>query len=899
MSLSSGARLGPYEVLSPLGAGGMGEVYRARDTRLGRTVAIKILPEAVAGHPERVSRFEREARSASALTDPHVVSVFDVGHEGDAFYFVTEIVEGGSLREQLARSALPLRRALDLAGQIASGLAAAHEQGIVHRDLKPENVLLTKSGDAKISDFGLAKLTDQSSEPDSHLPTSDGLKTSEGIVLGTVSYMSPEQARGAALDFRSDQFAFGSVFYEMLSGRPAFHRPSAAETLSAIMRDEPPPLRFVEPGIPANVAWIVERCLAKEPGGRYASTRDLALELQLAADRLSDPESRLVSPSPAPRRRPAALPWILAAAGLAAAAAMGAAWLLSRRHADSPRPIVRFSVPPPSTAKFYSRFDSVGFALSPDGSRLAFLGDESAYARDVMPGGRPTMKIWLRTVSDLESRPMPGTEGASSIFWSPDGRSIAFTLDTRLKRIDLDAGASAPICEVPAGKQIAGTWGAGAILFGSTFDGTIFRVSADGSRQPEPVVRPDRAKGETRAIWPHFLPDGKSFLYVMVHKDGTARLILGSLDGAPPRDVGPIASRVEYADPGLLVFAHEGGLYAQRFDAKAARLAGPPVSLAPFVYYFYTSRWAGFTTSRTGTLAYQPSDNLTRLAWFDRSGRVLGEVGTEGAGETISLSVSPDGRSALFDRTRRDLGTYDVWMLDLARDIETRLTSDPNTEFDPVWLPDGKRFIYSAVRESLPQLVRRDLAGGSEETLLPPGTFQEAMDVTPDGKSLLFAQTGQFGFGLWMMPLSGGPGAAPSPLLVGKSQQEIGRVSPDGRWLAYLSTESGRQEAYVQSFGENPEKARVSAAGATLLRWSRDGGEIFYTTPDRKIFAAAVRTSPTLQVAEPTPLFSLPGEGWRAFDVTADGRFLAAVQRVTYGTSPLAMVVNWTEGFKN
>jgi Tol biopolymer transport system component len=666
------------------------------------------------------------------------------------------------------------------------------------------------------------------------------------------------------------------------------------------MRDEPPPLRSVEPGIPANIAWIVERCVAKEPGGRYASTRDLALEIQLAADRLSDPESRLVSSSPsvASGRRPADLSWILAAAGLAAAAAMGTAWLLSGRHGDSPRPIVRFFVPPPSTAQFYSRVDSVGFALSPDGSRLAFLADESAYARDVMPGGRPTMKIWLRTVSDLEARPIPGTEGASSIFWSPDGRSIGFTLDTRLKRIDLDGGTSTPICEVPVGKQIAGTWGAGTILLGSTFEGTIFRVGADGSRPPERIIRPDNAKGEVRAVWPHFLPDGKSFLYVMVHKDGTARLILGSLDGGPPRDVGPIASRVEYADPGVVVFAREGALYAQRFDLKNAKLSGPLLSLAPFVYYFYTNKWAGFTTSRTGTLAYEPSDNLTRLTWFDRSGRVLEEVGTDGTGETISLSVSPDGRSVLFDRTRRDLGTYDVWMLDIARGIETRLTSDPNTEFDPVWLPDGKRFIYSAARESLPQLIRRDLAGGSEEALLPPGTFQEALDVTLDGKSLLFAQTGQAGFGLWMLPLSGGPGAAPSPLVVGKSQQEVGRVSPDGRWLAYLSTESGQQEAYVQSLGENPEKARVSASGATLLRWSRDGREIFYTTPDRRLFAAAVRTAPSLQVGEPAPLFALAGGGWRAFDVTADGRFLAAVQKVTYGTSPLAVVVNWTEGLK-
>ena len=894
MSLSKGTRIGPYEVVAPLGAGGMGEVYRARDTRLARTVAIKVLPEAFAGHPERISRLEREARSASALSHANVVSVFDVGHAGESFYLVTELVEGGSLRELLARGGLPLRRALDLGGQIAAGLAAAHEQGIVHRDLKPENVLITRSGDAKIADFGLAKLTETRAESDSTLPTSDGLKTSEGIVLGTAAYMSPEQARGAEVDFRSDQFAFGSLFYEMLCGKPAFLRGSPVETLSAIMRDEPEPLRSIEPGIPVNVAWIAERCLAKEPAARYASTRDLAIELSLAADRLSDPASRVaVAAAAAPARRLVVLPWIVAAAALLGFGILGAA-LWGRRQTALPPAILRFSIPPPDGATFFSRFDSIGFALSPDGSRLAFLADEGTRAREIVSGGTATVKIWIRALSELEAKPLPGTEGASSLFWSPDGRSIGFFAEGRLKRIDLAAGAAAPICEVPPGKQIAGTWGAADILFSSILEGTIYRVPADGSRPPEAIVRPDPAKGEGRAGWPYFLPDGRSFLFVQVRKNSGGHLTLASLEDGRRREIGPLSSRVEYADPGFLVFAREGALFAQRFDLRAARLTGPLLSLAPSVYYFYTSKWGGFTTSRTGTLAYEPQGNLTRLTWFDRAGRASGEIGTEGAGETIGVAISPDGRSALFDRTRRDLGTYDVWMIDLARGVETRLTSDPNTEFDPVWFPDGKRAVYSVVRDSLPQLVRRELAGGPEEPLLPPGTFQEAMDVTPDGQRLLLSQSGPGSWGLWMLPLASRE--PPSPVVVSKYQQEFGHLSPDGRLVAYISNESGRAEAYVQSVEGSQEKARLSTAGATLLRWSRDGSEVFYTSPDRRLFAVSVRTSPALQAGEPSMLFALPAQGWRAFDVAPDGRFLAAVQHVSYGSAPMAVVVNWTEG---
>jgi serine/threonine protein kinase/Tol biopolymer transport system component len=889
MMLDTGARLGPYEILSPIGAGGMGEVYRARDTRLGRAVALKLLPKELARDAVREARFEREARSASALSHANVVAVYDVGREGESLYLVTELVEGGNLRDLLDRGPVPVKRALELAAQIAAGLAAAHEQGIVHRDLKPENILLTKAGEAKIADFGLAKLAGPDTDADSRLPTSDGLKTSEGMIMGTVAYMSPEQASGRSVDFRSDQFSFGSVLYELLTERSPFRRASAPETLAAILRDEPEPLERVNPSVPAHVSWILERCLAREPEQRYASTRDLARELALVREHLSDlSEQPVLSAETSGRRdRRSRLPRAVAIIAIVAAAGMAALWWIGRQSHE-PRSVVRFSVPPPAAGDFFSAFDTVSLALSPDGSRLAFIAGPPEATRGIVTGGPESREIWIRSLSALEPQPVAGTEGATSLFWSPDGKSIGFFTKRQLKRIGIGGGSAIPLCGLPGGTEMAGTWGDGQIVFASTFQGVIYRISADGGTAV-PIVRPEA--GETRAMWPWFLPDGKSFLYVAGRRDGDGELKIAPAGGAI-RDLGRFSSRVEYADPGFLVFAKEGALYAQRFDVTSARLSGPMIPLAPKVHEFYTSKWAAFATSRGGTLAYSPAANNSRLTWFDRSGRKLGEIGAADAGDTISLEISADGRQALFDRTRLDLGTYDVWRVDLERGIETRVTSDPNTEVDPIWLPGGRQIIYSAVHEYLPQLVRRNLAGGPETPLLPPGTFQEARSVTPDGKQLLFTQTGQGGtFGLWSLPLAGG---APTPIIVSGADQAIARLSPDGKWIAFISNDSGNWEAYVAPFQPNPEKVRLSNAGALSLAWSRDGRNVFFTSPDHRLFAVDVRTAPSLQVGDPRPLFSLPGEGWTDFDVAPDGRFLAAVRHMSDIASPLSVVVNWT-----
>ena len=879
-SLSKGTRLGPYEIQSPLGAGGMGEVYRARDERLGREVAIKVLSAELSLDPSRVKRFEKEARSASALNHPNIVTVYDVGTTAGFSYIAMEQVDGQTLRKLLDGGAISFRKLLSIAAQIADGLARAHEVGIVHRDLKPENVMVTKDGLVKILDFGLAKLAlkGSGSHEGSKLPTMTG--TTPGLILGTIGYMSPEQTLGATLDFRSDQFSFGSILYEMATGSPAFQGKTPIDALGAILNDEPQPIAAVNPRAPIPLRWIIERCLAKDPRQRYSSTDDLARDLATLRDHLSEATSGGAMATSGSRRR-----WLPGISLLVAALVIAAISLLRSRPPPVELRPIRFSIAPPPNVRFGPSHRSLAF--SPDGSQLAFIA---------AVGGEP-QKIWLRPFSSAEARAVPGTEKVSSLFWSPDGRSIGFFAVGKLWRADLSGRIPVPICDVwnvQESLAYAGTWGAGGqILFSPRRGDAIYRVPASGGK-PVVIVTPERSRGETTVAWPWFLPDGRSFLYVLRQQSGAGSLMLSKPDG-PPRPILPVLSRVEYVDPGYLVFVREGTLTAQGFDVGSGRLIGEAQSIADSVAYKLSDGWANFGTSRGGAIAFgtRPASGH-RLVLFDRSGHseALGDV----AGYT-RVSLDPDGRRALFAKQQPATATHSLWIMDLERKVETRITSDPTDEYSALWLPDGKSIVYTAQRGGMVQLCKRDLATGRVLPLLPLGWFQEADAVMPGGLQLAFTNDTNLGNAETRLVSLSGDQKSSAFFQTTTAFNEAGvRFSPDGRFILFAYTSSGSDEVYVAPMASPGERIRISSGGVIgNALWCRNG-EIFYLSPQRQLISVPVRTEPSLSPGKPVVLFTFKaGTAWQEFDVSPDGRrFLAVVSEGITEEPPLNVILNWT-----
>ena len=878
MTLAAGSRLGPYEILAPIGAGGMGEVYKARDTRLERTVAIKVLPNHLSKDEDLRHRFEREAKTISQLSHPHICALYDVGNQDGVEFLVMELLEGEVLAERLVKGPLALDQTLKFGAQIASALEAAHRKEIVHRDLKPSNVMLTKSG-LKLLDFGLAKTLAPAPTLESFTtaPTAAKDMTRPGMILGTVPYMAPEQLQGHESDSRADIFALGAVLYEMATGKKAFEGASPVSIMSAILTSQPPAISSMQPASPASLDRLVRTCLAKDPDDRWQTARDVELQLTTMAE--GAPALPAVS-SATRGPRPRWLPWLVAGVALAIATA---AMLRKGPPPAPPQRTIHFSVPAPANGAFSHRVEASFLAVSPDGSRLAYVASE--------PQGGP--RIFLRPLSAPAARPIPGTEGANSLFFSPDGRSLAFFAEGKLKRVELSGGAAVSICDVAlVGPFWSGTWGRGGdILFAGVTRGRgIFRVSATGGA-PAEVIRVDPSRGEARVGWPWFLPDGERFLYLLRHLDGHGNLMLAE-PGKKPRLVMTMQSAVQYVDPGYLVFAREGTLLAQRFDSKSGRVTGEPFSIAERVRYFLSTGAASFAASQTGTLAYQSQEDVSRLTWLDRTGRELGSVGPPG--NYLSVSVAPDGRRALSDRTRPGIGTYGVWSLDLERGTETPVTSEPDTEVNPILLPGGRSVVYSVDRGSSPRLFRRDLATGKEEKLIPGEGIQIAQDVSPDGRSLLFMEASEHGrFDAWVLPLTGG--GKPAAFLQAPFNKRDARFSPDGRYLAMITTESGQPEVYVTAYPGPGERVRVSTGGAHGLRWSRDGRELLYVSGDRHMTSVPVKTFPSLELGAPTALFTLSGADWINFDVSPDGkRFLAIVPKIIADELPLEVVVNWT-----
>jgi len=818
MTTAPGTKLGRYEIRSQLGAGGMGEVYLARDPKINRDVAIKVLPAAFSADSERLRRFEQEAQAAGALNHPNILSIYDVDTHDGSPYVVSELLEGETLREQLKGTALSVRKAIDYALQIASGLAAAHEKGIVHRDLKPENLFVTKDGRVKILDFGLAKLVEprNGSEVRTDLPTRK-LNTDPGTAVGTVGYMSPEQVRGQRVDHRSDIFSLGVVLYEMLSGKRAFRGDSAIETLNAILKEDPPELSESNSQINPALEKVVMHCLEKSPEQRFQSARDVAFALEALSGLSSSRTMTAALPLTAGRtKNRERLAWILVGVcllGLLASLPFTVSYL-SRAPVDER--VFKLSVLPPEKANMTGIVPAM--ALSPDGRRLAFFASSEGQSL-----------LWVRSLDSLSIQALAGTEGAvgaSPPFWSPDSRFLGFFAGGKLKKIDASGGPPQTVCKAAAESR-GGTWNRyGVIVFSLDPFGPLYRVSAAGG-EPIPVTALDQSRLETSHRWPYFLPDGRHFLYfVRSSQAESGGIFVGSLDGKETKRLLATTLNAAYAPPGFLLFLRNETLMAQPFDSKELQLTGEPFPVAERVAFNPGLGRGAFSVSENGMLAYRSgSGQINQPLWFDRGGKQIGSLGA--AGLYLTLWLSPDETRAAVDRSDPQTGTNDIWLFDLLRGIPSRFTTDPANDSNPLWSPDGSRIVFTSNREGVRSLYQKIASGaGNEEVLLKSSEEKVPDDWSLDGLFIVYQTlNSKTKWDLWVLPMSGE--RQPFPFLQTDFNEQEAQFSPDGKWMAYTSDESGAPEVYVQTFPASGGRWRVSTGGGSQPKWRRDGRELF------------------------------------------------------------------------
>ena len=851
----------------------MGEVYRARDEKLNRDVAIKVLPAAFSEHKDRLSRFEQEAQAAGALNHPNILAIYDIDVQDDAPFVVSELLAGETLRDRLRRGPLSARLAVDMALQVARGLAAAHDKGIVHRDLKPENIFLTNDDRVKILDFGLAKLVApvDGAQPQTDVPTRRR-HTDPGTILGTVGYMSPEQARGEHVDHRSDIFALGAVLYEMLSGERAFVRPSAVETLNAIIKEEPPEFISVSSISPAMQS-IVRHCLEKKRERRFQSANDVAFALETLLGSSQPSVTFAEAPATRPKFTHEHLAWAIA--GVLALITTVALVSYFRRPAVNSH-ATRFLVFPPENSSFVASDIPFPVAISPDGTKLAVV---------VVSGGQ--RQLWLRSLDSLTAQPLANTESAQNPFWSPDGRFIAFFAGGKLKRIGIDGGVTAVICDVPPNAN-SGTWNSeDTILFttGSNDKG-ILKVSATGG-EPTVVIRPNEAEQELYCFWPSFLPDGRHFLYVSAKgKRSDTTLRVGSLDSNEKKELMKINSRALYSPPGYLVYVREGVLMARPFDAQSLSFTGDEVSIADHIGNFASTGNAYFAVSANGeVVSYLSGQRNSRLTWLDRTGKQLSTVGEP---STYWLHrLSPDGKKLAVDIVDPKDSTDDIWINDFERGTFTRFTFDPGLENGSLWFPDGRGIVYARDRDGAPHLFQKMLSDpGEGEMLLPPARTgpQYPLDFTPDGQFMIYQEPrANNGLDLLILPMTGD--RKPVPFATTQFNENEARISPDGKWIAFASDQTGRREIYVQRFSGSGERIQVSNGGGSLPRWNRNGKELLFVS-QQKIMSVSVKAGETFELGTPVELFSFDGAD---YDVAPDGqRFLI---RTTAGVPPLPLTV--------
>jgi serine/threonine protein kinase len=865
----------------------MGEVYRARDTRLGRDVAVKVLLASTSTDAQRVQRFEQEARAAASLNHPNILALFDIGHAEGGPYLVTELLDGETLREMLDRGALPTRKAVEYAVQIARGLAAAHDKGIVHRDLKPENVFVTSDGRVKILDFGLAKLVEpQPAFVGTTLPTTPP-PTTPGVVLGTVGYMAPEQVRGQQADHRADLFAFGAVLCEMLTGKRAFARETPAETMAAILKEEPAELSSNGVAMPISLQRIVSRCLEKSPSARFQSAGDLAFALETSPTSGTMPVATLGSPSPRRTR----FAWVGAVASLIVLAT--AAWLYTR-PATTDRRTIAFTIGPPDGWRndLTTGGADIPIAVSPNGEWIA--------GRAIDNAGRSS--LWIRRLDATDVRLLAGTEGSTTFFWSPDSRSIGFVSSGKLQRIDVSGGPVTTLAAVTS--ALGGAWSSSGVIALGSLSGMQL-VSATGGT-PRTVI--PLASDEAFHSLPRFIDGGRRFIFVAgvgseIRGGGQRRLRIASVGRSDSRvmfDIGEYVSPVAVAE-GQFVFLRGNTLMAQPFDDASGSLVGEPVPILDRVHLIASRPYGAISLSEsTGVLAYVPDIETAnhQLTWVDRSGRQTATLGERG--DYSNLEISPDGKYvslAILDPTKR---TRDVWLIDLARGVRTRFTFDPGEERTAIWSPTGDRVIFNAQRKTVERelYVKASNGSGTETPLLADGLSKDPMSWSPDGRVLLYRVSTKGRSDIWVQPL--GTDAKPYAFLEGPHDENFGRFSPDGRWVAYMSDESGQPEVYVMPFSGAGGKWQVSAAGGSYPRWRGDGRELFFLSADGKMMSVSVdATTSAFKLDAPRTLFQAGAAlqvGYQ-YAVTRDGeRFL--INTAASSSYPVTVITDWTSLLK-
>jgi serine/threonine protein kinase len=870
MPLTAGTLIGPYEIVSPLGAGGMGEVYRARNSKLGREVALKVLPAALANDAAYLARFQREAQALAALNHPNIAAIY--GLEDRAI--IMELVEGQTLDQRISAGPIPVAEALRIARQIADALEAAHEKGIVHRDLKPANVKMTPEGVVKVLDFGLATAAQrqQGSDP-ANSPTLTMAMTQEGLIMGTAGYMSPEQASGRLVDKRADIFSFGVLLWEMLSGRKLFEGETVSHTLAHVLTAQPDWTALPE-STPPGVRRLLQRCLEKD---RKKRLRDIGDAWAI----LEEPEAAAAPVIQQPPARRSVLPSIIAAVLGILTATLG---YVAYHHVTEQPQVARLSLLPPDKATFVQRSHPT---LSPDGRKLTFIAKSGANSQ-----------LWVRDLDSLVARPLPGTDDSNDPFWSPDSRFIGFFAVGKLKKIEVAGGPAQTVCDAPQGR--GGSWNRdGVIIFTPASTMPLFRVPAAGGKATQ-VTQIDASLHESSHRFPWFLPDGRHFLFLARGSRGGGEAVYaGDLESKERKKILMADSNAIYVPPGLVLFIREGTLMALPFDASPLQDTGDPFPVAEQVDWDANNNKGSFSLSQTGVLAYFPgagSQNV-KLTWFDRAGKALDSIGVRGS--LITPALSPDGNTVAVDILDRSLNNRDIWLLGLARGTATRFTFDPGSDLSPVWSPDGSQVAFGGMRNGQWTIFRKAANGsGSEEVLITSAAAMSPTDWSRDGRFIVYNHRNEKGTSeIGVLPLSGE--RKPFSYLAADLALFGGKLSPDGRWMAYFSAESGRFEVYVQSFPNKSGKFQISAGGGTRAQWSRDGKEIFFVALSGTLMTVDVKAGEKFEAGTPKALFETRLVGTQNYAVSPDARrFLFPTLLEEVASAPLTVVLNWTAGLK-